>query len=143
MPKRHAIQVLRRAGHPLEEIAHLVAVGKRSVQRIVAEPGMTVLRLEPATGSARIGRRSKAEPYRARIVAWLAEEPGLLSVELALREPGEGGCIARLGREVGTDEFPDPRGHLQLPAYAILHGRLLFPSPLPAWSSRYRARFTR
>lgn len=39
--KRHAIQVLRQAGHTLEEIARNTAVGKRSVQRVVGEPMIT------------------------------------------------------------------------------------------------------
>ena len=33
----------------------------------------------------RIGRPAKAEPYRARVTGWLAEDPGLLSVELLRR----------------------------------------------------------
>ena len=41
--KRHAIQVLRTAGHTLDEIAALVAVGKRSVQRVAGEPMITHL----------------------------------------------------------------------------------------------------
>lgn len=85
MLKRHAIQVLRGAGHTLEEIAGLVAVGKRSVQRVVAEPAVSVLPVEPPRGVRPIGRPAKAEPYRARLRAWLAEEPALLSVELLRR----------------------------------------------------------
>ena len=41
MLKRHAIQVLRQAGHTLDEIVELVAVGKRTVQRVVDEPMIT------------------------------------------------------------------------------------------------------
>ena len=43
MLKRHAIQVLRHAGHTLHEIVALVAVGKRTVQRVVDEPMITDL----------------------------------------------------------------------------------------------------
>ncbi len=83
--KRHAIQVLRGAGHTLTEIGELVGVGKRSVQRVVAEPAVTVLAREPSPATRPIGRPAKAEPYRARVRAWLAAEPALLSVELLRR----------------------------------------------------------
>jgi len=85
MLKRHAIQVLHRAGHTLDAIAELVAVGKRSVQRVAAEPMITALPVERPSGARAIGRPSKAEPYRARVAAWLAEDPTLLSVELLRR----------------------------------------------------------
>jgi len=85
MLKRHAMQVLRGAGHTLDEVAELVGVGKRTVQRVAAEPGITAPALERAAGARRIGRPSKAEPYRAQVRAWLAEEPTLLSVELLRR----------------------------------------------------------
>lgn len=83
--KRHAIQVLRQAGHTLEEIGALVAVGKRTVQRVVDEP--MIMTLEPVTDRAHrpVGRPAKAEPYRDRLTTWLAEDPELLSVELLRR----------------------------------------------------------
>jgi transposase len=83
--KRHAIQVLRKAGHTLDEIAELVSVGKRSVQRVVGEPVITQLDSDRALGGGRIGRPSKAEAYRTRVTAWLRDEPELLSVELLRR----------------------------------------------------------
>jgi len=87
--KRHAIQVLRKAGHTLDEIAELVAVGKRSVQRVAGEPMITHLdtRLDAAAaaGHRRIGRPSKAEAYRAMVTGWLTAEPELLSLELLRR----------------------------------------------------------
>jgi len=85
--KRHAIQVLRKAGHTLEEIAELVAVGRRTVQRVVVEPMITTItdvRDQPLS-RRRPGRPSKAEDYRERVVAWLSDEPELLSVELLRR----------------------------------------------------------
>lgn len=85
MLKRHAMQVLRGAGHTLEEIAELVGVGKRSVQRVVAEPAVTALAGERPPATRPIGRPVKAEPYRTRVTAWLAEDPALLSVELLRR----------------------------------------------------------
>jgi transposase len=83
--KRHAIQVLRRAGHTLEEIAELVAVGKRTVQRVIGEPMITTVTAKPGPESARPGRPAKAEAYRMRVQAWLEEEPGLLTLELLRR----------------------------------------------------------
>jgi transposase len=83
--KRHAIQVLRRAGHTLDEIAELVVVGKRTVQRVVDEPMITERESEQSSSHRRIGRPSKADAYRDRVAAWLKEEPELLSVELLRR----------------------------------------------------------
>lgn len=105
--KRHSIQVLRRAGHTLEEIARLTAVGKRSVQRVIGEPMITELaypvtqaqasyELPVRIGTALAGgptvvqrptqgRPRKAEPYREMLGRWLSEDPDLLSVELLRR----------------------------------------------------------
>ena len=85
MLKRHAIQVLRKAGHTLDEIAEQVAVGRRSVQRVVVEPLVSHHDTERERERRSLGRPSKAEPYRAKVSGWLAEEPALLSVELLRR----------------------------------------------------------
>jgi transposase len=85
MLKRHAIQVLRTAGHTLDEIAEQVAVGKRSVQRVIGEPVITHHDTDVARAARALGRPSKAEAYRATVAAWLTEEPPLLSVELLRR----------------------------------------------------------
>lgn len=85
MLKRHAIQVLRQAGHTLEEIAELVEVGKRSVQRVVGESVITHHDTEQERARRAIGRPAKAEAYRARIEGWLKEAPELRSVELLHR----------------------------------------------------------
>ena len=88
MLKRHAIQVLRAAGHTLDEIVTLVAVGKRTVQRVVDEPMITdqsIAAPEREPRARPIGRPSKAEAYRARIAGWLTEAPDLLSVKLLRR----------------------------------------------------------
>ena len=81
MIKRHAIQVLRRAGHTLHEIAALTGVGKRSVQRVSAEPMITEIRAGSAAGARPVGRPSKAAAYRPQVNGWLTEDPALLSVE--------------------------------------------------------------
>ena len=88
MLKRHAIQVLRRAGHSLDEIVTLVAVGKRTVQRVVDEPMITNHSIGGSgqgSSQRRIGRPSKAEAYRDFVTALVATEPDLLSVEVLRR----------------------------------------------------------
>lgn len=87
--KRHAIQVLREAGHTLDEIRTLVGVGKRTVQRVVSEPMITDLRTSPRA-MERVGRPPKAEAYRTQVTTWLGEQPDLLSVELLRRAKAAG-----------------------------------------------------
>ena len=70
MLKRHAIQVLRQAGHTLDEIAEQVAVGKRSVQRVVGEPMITHHDTEQATALTWIWRT----PSPARSRSYLRRE---------------------------------------------------------------------
>jgi transposase len=83
--KRHAIQVLRQAGHTLDEIAHLLAVGKRTVQRVVDEPMITNCESDRVAPTRRLGRPSKADAYRERVTDWLETEPDVLSLELLRR----------------------------------------------------------
>jgi len=85
MLKRHAIQVLRRAGHTLDEIATFVGVSKRSVQRVVVEPAVAHDDTDIERARRQVGRPSKAVPFRDRIAEWLSAEPGLLSVEILRR----------------------------------------------------------
>jgi transposase len=85
MLKRHAIQVLRQAGHTLDEIATQVAVGKRSVQRVIGEPMITHHDTDHERAHRAIGRPSKAAAFRTTVAAWLTAEPDLLSVELLRR----------------------------------------------------------
>ena len=116
--KRHAIQVLRQAGHTLAEIAELVAVGKRSVQRVAGEPVITQLTYAaPPTGvddapvRGPVGRPAKAEAYRAKVTAWLTDEPELLSVELLRRAKlaGYAGAKSALYELVRTVRPTTPR----------------------------------
>ena len=85
MLKRHAIQILRQAGHTLDEIAEQVTVGRRSVQRVIGEPVMTHHDPDRERAHRAIGRPSKAQAYRTPGAAWLMAEPDLLSVELLRR----------------------------------------------------------
>lgn len=85
MLKRHAIQVLRQAGHDQADVARLVGVGVRTVRRVDGEPDVT--HIENVTERARraIGRPAKAEPFRSVVAEILAGEPDLLSVEILRR----------------------------------------------------------
>jgi transposase len=85
MLTRHAIQVLRHAGHDQTDIARLVGVGVRTVRRVEAE--VDVIHIDDAKERERraIGRPAKAEPYRSVIAELLAQEPDLLSVEILRR----------------------------------------------------------
>lgn len=85
MLKRHAIQVLRQAGHSLEDVSKLLGVGQRSVQRVVDEPVITHLDTARERVHRAIGRPSKAEAYRSRVEGWLKDAPDLRSVELLHR----------------------------------------------------------
>ena len=85
MLKRHAIQVLRAAGHGQSEIAKLTDVSVRSVRRVGAEPDVSHVDDAGERNRRRIGRPSTAEPFRPCVVELLAHEPALLSVEIFRR----------------------------------------------------------
>jgi hypothetical protein len=90
MLKRHEIQVLRRAGHSLAEVAKLAGVSRRSVVRVEAETAVNHIDNEAERARRKVGRPSKAEPYRSYVVEQLTKEPELLSVELLRRARLEG-----------------------------------------------------
>jgi hypothetical protein len=90
MLKRYEIQVLRRAGHSLDDVAKLAGVGGRSVVRVEAEAAVYQVDNEAERARRGIGRPSKAEPFRAFVVEQLTTEPHLLSVELLRRARLEG-----------------------------------------------------
>lgn len=85
MLKRHAIQVLRAAGHQQSEIATLTDVSVRSVRRVEAEPDVAHVDDAGERDRRRIGRPSLAEPFRERVVELLTQDPTLLSVEIFRR----------------------------------------------------------
>jgi transposase len=85
MLKRHAIQVLRAAGHGQGEIAMLTDVSIRSVRRVEAEPDVSHVDDAGERDRRRIGRPSIAEPFRPCVVELLAQDPALLSVEIFRR----------------------------------------------------------
>src|SRR6266571_1316788 len=78
MLKRHAIQVLRQAGHSLPEVAKLAGVSVRSVQRVGDEGAVSSIDNEAERIRRKIGRPSKAEPFRGFVVEQLTKEPELI-----------------------------------------------------------------
>jgi len=85
MLKRHAIQVLRQAGHSLPEVAKLAGVSVRSVQRVGDEGAVSSIDNEAERMRRRIGRPAKAEPFRGFVVEQLTKEPELISLEILRR----------------------------------------------------------
>jgi transposase len=82
---RHSVQVLRAAGKTLKQVVAEVGVSQSSVQRIERErPLETVADLEQVR-SRGVGRPSVAAPWRDRVVAVLAAEPALPTVEILHR----------------------------------------------------------
>ena len=103
MLKRHEIQVLRRAGHTLAEVAALSGASVGTVRRVTAEDGVTTVDNAAERARRQVGRPSTAEAYRAVLVQALTEDATLRSVELLHRAAGR-----LLGREecrvcVGAD----------------------------------------
>ncbi|GAC1455778.1 MAG: hypothetical protein PVSMB1_05350 [Gemmatimonadaceae bacterium] len=85
MLKRHAIQVLRAAGHGQRDVARLTDVGLRSVRRVEAEPDVAHVDDAGERARRRIGRPSIAEPLRPLVVELLTQDSALLSVEIFRR----------------------------------------------------------
>jgi transposase len=82
MLKRHAIQVLREAGHSLPDVAKLAGTSVRSVQRVEDEAAVISLDNEAERARRGIGRPSKAEPFRGFVVEQLAKDSQLISLEI-------------------------------------------------------------
>src|SRR6185503_16856966 len=78
MVRRHEIQVLRRAGHSLDETAKLVGVSRSSVQRVAAEPLVENCDTEAERALRAVDRPSKAEPFRSFLIGELSVEPDVL-----------------------------------------------------------------
>lgn len=85
MLKRHAIQVLREAGHTQADVSRRLGVSERAVRTIEAEAA--VVRVDDAAERKRrrIGRPSKAEQFRSFVSDLVTKEPELLSLEVLRR----------------------------------------------------------
>jgi transposase len=85
MLKRHEIQVLRKAGHPQAEVAKLAGISESTVRRVEREPFVITVDDTAERQRRRIGRPTKAEPFRPFVVDLLAREPDLMSLEVLRR----------------------------------------------------------
>ena len=90
MLKRHEIQVLRRAGHTLTEVAQLSGASVRTVQRVVEETAVTAIDNAAERARRQVGRPSTAEAFREVLVQALTEGPALKTVELLHRARAAG-----------------------------------------------------
>jgi transposase len=90
MLKRHEIQVLRRAGHTQGDVAKLAGVSVRSIRGVEDEAAVSHVSNQAEREKRRIGRPSKAEPFRPFVVEPLTKEPELLSLEILRRARLEG-----------------------------------------------------
>jgi transposase len=85
MLKRHAIQVLRDAGHTQGAVAGAARVSIGTVRRVERETAVVDLDDAAARQARGIGRPSVAAPFRPLVEGLLAEEPDLMSLEILRR----------------------------------------------------------
>lgn len=85
MVRRHEIQVLRKAGHTLEDVAKRVGVSRRVVQRVEAEGPVESFDTDGDRERRGAGRPSKAAAFRSLLVAELAKDPHVMALELLRR----------------------------------------------------------
>jgi len=90
MVRRHEIQVLRRAGHEQSEVERLTGASVRSIRRIEREAPVASFDTQAERQRRRVGRPSKAEPFRAYLIGELAKQPDVLAPELLRRARGQG-----------------------------------------------------
>ena len=113
MTDRLAIQVLRKAGLTLQQVAGEVGVSKRSVQEILKEPPITVSGGAATPKCRGVGRPSQVEAFRAAVAAVLAEEPSLPTVEVLHRlrvrgYAGQKSALYALVRRLRAKPKPEP-----------------------------------
>ena len=80
--KRHEIQVLRRAGHTQEDVAELAGVSKRTVRRVEREDEVAHADDKAEVKARAVGRPSKTESFRPFVEKLLANDPGLITLEI-------------------------------------------------------------
>lgn len=83
--RRHGVQVLLQAGHTQEDVASFSGISIRAVRRIGREVAVEHVDDAAERTARRIGRPSKADGYRELAAGILAEEPGLMSLEILRR----------------------------------------------------------
>jgi transposase len=85
MLTRHAIQVLRAAGHTQSEVEELTGISEREIRRIEKEEPVTDLADTSQAKKRGVGRPSKVAPFEPQIKEILDQEPSLLGVEVLRR----------------------------------------------------------
>jgi transposase len=96
--KRHEVKVLLKADHRKAEVVGLAGVSRSSVERIGNESAVVHVDDAAERARRRIGRPSRVEGFRERVVGILREEPDLPSLEVLrrVREAGYKGCNSSL-----------------------------------------------
>jgi transposase len=82
--KRHEVQVLKRAGHSLSQIAKQVGISRRAVASIAKEPAVDQGTRE-VVAVAKVGRPSVALPFAPHVQEIFKAEPDLPTVEVFRR----------------------------------------------------------
>ena len=91
--KRHEIQVLRRAGHEVREVAALVGTSERTVRRVQSETlveGFGEAADRAMRERQKVGRPSKVEGFRKWTEELLSREPTLPTLEVLRRAREDG-----------------------------------------------------
>lgn len=91
--KRHAVQVLKKAGIPVDEISRITQASRRSVQRIGKETPVEVVPVVTPRSTRGVGRPSKAAPFASVVSEIFKDSADLPSVEILrrVREKGYAG----------------------------------------------------
>lgn len=134
MLKRHEIQVLRRAGHSQVEVARLAGVSERTVRTVEAEPEVADVDDNAARRVRRIGRPSKAEPFRSFVLEQFKDQPDILSLEILRRArlQGYGG-----GKSALYDLIASVRSKVSVrPSHVYPRSRMSDPPSTPWVASR-------
>jgi transposase len=82
--KRHEVQVLKRSGHSLSQIAKHVGISRRAVASITKEPAVDQGTRE-VVADAKVGRPSVALPFAPHVQEIFKAEPDLPTVEILRR----------------------------------------------------------
>lgn len=82
MLKRYEIQTLVRAEHSFDAVAKLTGVSRRTVARVAGEEPIEHADDGAARKASRVGRPSKAEPFRKLVQKCLADDASLPAAEI-------------------------------------------------------------
>jgi len=111
--KRHAVQVLKSAGMPIDEIARITQASRRSVQRIGKEIPVEVAPVVRPSAKRSVGRPSTAAPFASVVTEIFQSTPELPSVEVLrlVRQKGYTGgksALYELVAQLRPEKTVDP-----------------------------------